>query len=95
MEARMKNPAALSPGAFEAIVGVSAAVAKGGLPEPVLHLSDLRASQINGGGVYIVGGVVLATGPAKLISVSTPWPHGATRPTSPTPNAPRSRSPKP
>jgi AhpD family alkylhydroperoxidase len=60
MEARMKNPAAILPGAFEGIMGINAAVAKGGLPEPVMHLTHLRASQINGCGACIDGGVVLA-----------------------------------
>ena len=57
MEARMKNPAAVLPGAFESIMGVNAAIQKGGLPEPVLHLTHLRASQINGCGACIDGGV--------------------------------------
>ncbi|MBS0385512.1 MAG: carboxymuconolactone decarboxylase family protein [Proteobacteria bacterium] len=60
MEARMKNPAALLPGAFEAIMSVNGAVAKGGVAEAVLHLTHLRASQINGCGACIDGGVVLA-----------------------------------
>jgi AhpD family alkylhydroperoxidase len=61
MEARTKtHPATLLPGAFEGIMGVNAAVAKGGVPEPVLHLTHLRASQINGCGACIDGGVILA-----------------------------------
>ena len=60
MEARMKNPAAVLPGFFEGIMGAHAAVAKGGVPEPVLHLTHLRASQINGCGACIDGGVILA-----------------------------------
>jgi AhpD family alkylhydroperoxidase len=60
MEPRMKNPAAQLPGAFDAIMGINAAVAKSGLPEPVLHLTHLRASQINGCGACIDGGVKFA-----------------------------------
>ncbi len=60
MEARMKNPAAVLPGFFEGIMAAHAAVAKGGVPEPVLHLTHLRASQINGCGACIDGGVILA-----------------------------------
>lgn len=60
MEPRMKNPAALLPGAFEHIMGINAAVAKGGVPEAVLHITHLRASQINGCAACIDGGVVLA-----------------------------------
>ena len=60
MEARMKNPAAVLPGAFDAIMGINAAVAKGGAPEPVLHLTHLRASQINACGACIDSGVKFA-----------------------------------
>jgi AhpD family alkylhydroperoxidase len=56
----MKNPAAILPGAFEAIMGVNAAIHKGNAPEPVLHLTHLRASQINGCGACVDGGVALA-----------------------------------
>lgn len=60
MEARMKNPAAVLPGAFDGIMSINAAVAKGGVPDPVLHLTHLRASQINGCGACIDGGVKYA-----------------------------------
>lgn len=60
MEARMKNPAAILPGFFEGIMAAHGAVAKGGLPETLLQLTHLRASQINGCGACIDGGVVLA-----------------------------------
>jgi AhpD family alkylhydroperoxidase len=60
MEARMKNPAALLPGAYEAIMALNAAVAKGGVSAEVLHLTHLRVSQINGCAACIDGGVVLA-----------------------------------
>jgi len=60
MEARMKSPAAILPGFFEGIMAAHAAVAKGGVPELVLQLTHLRASQINGCGACIDGGVVLA-----------------------------------
>ena len=53
MEARMKNPAAVLPGFFEGIMAAHGAVAKGGLPESVLHLTHLRASQINGCGLCV------------------------------------------
>src|SRR5262249_19634982 len=60
MEARMKNPAAVLPGAFDAIMAMNASVAKGGLDEHVLHLTHLRASQINGCGACIDGGAKFA-----------------------------------
>jgi len=58
MEARLKNPAALIPGAWEAIQALAkAASEKGGAPAAVLQLSHLRASQINGCGACVDGGV--------------------------------------
>lgn len=60
MDVRMKNPASILPGAFDGIMSINAAVAKGGVPEPVLHLTHLRASQINGCGACIDGGVKFA-----------------------------------
>ncbi len=57
MEARIKNPAAVVPGAMQAIQGLIAAVQKAGTPGPVLHLAHLRASQINGCAACIDGGV--------------------------------------
>lgn len=60
MEARMKNPAMSLPGALEAILAVNGAVEKGGVPAGTLHLAHLRASQINGCGACIDGGVKYA-----------------------------------
>ena len=57
MEPRMKNPAALIPGAFEAIQKLNASVEKSGLPAAIFQLCHLRASQINGCAVCIDGGV--------------------------------------
>ncbi len=57
MEARIKNPAAVVPGAMQAIQGLIAAVQKAGTPGAVLHLAHLRASQINGCAACIDGGV--------------------------------------
>ena len=48
MEARMKNPAMILPGAMEAIQGLYKATSKGGVPQETLELVHLRASQING-----------------------------------------------
>ena len=48
MEARMKNPAAVVPGAWQAIQALLAASQKGGVPPATLALAHLRASQING-----------------------------------------------
>jgi len=56
MQARMKNPAAVVPGAMPAIQALSAAVQKQGMPIEVLHLAHLRASQINGCSACVDGG---------------------------------------
>jgi len=57
MQARLKNPAALVPGAMQAIQGLIGAVQKAGTPDKVLQLAHLRASQINGCAACIDGGV--------------------------------------
>ena len=48
MQARMKNPAVVVPGALPAIQALAGAAQKCGAPPEVLHLVHLRASQING-----------------------------------------------
>ncbi|MFD4411957.1 carboxymuconolactone decarboxylase family protein [Streptomyces sp. NPDC058476] len=48
MQARMKNPAMILPGAMESIQGLYKATSKGGVPQQTLELVHLRASQING-----------------------------------------------
>ena len=57
MEARIKNPAAIIPGAMQAIQGLIGAVHNAGTPDKVLQLAHLRASQINGCAACIDGGV--------------------------------------
>jgi AhpD family alkylhydroperoxidase len=50
----MKNPALTVPGAFEALIALSAAAKKGGgVPDRTLDLVHLRASQINGCSVCV------------------------------------------
>jgi AhpD family alkylhydroperoxidase len=56
----MKNPAQQLPGAFDGIMAINASVHKAGLPASLLHLTHLRASQINGCGACIDGGVKFA-----------------------------------
>lgn len=48
MQARMSNPTAILPDATNAILTLLKATKKGGVPETVLELVHLRASQING-----------------------------------------------
>ncbi len=56
LEARMKNPAALLPNAFQAIMALKAVSEKGGVPASTLELMHLRASQINGCSACVDGG---------------------------------------
>jgi AhpD family alkylhydroperoxidase len=48
MQARMSNPATVLPDAMQAIQGLLKATGQGGVPQVVLELVHLRASQING-----------------------------------------------
>ncbi len=57
MQARMKNPAAIVPGAMQAIQALMTAVRKAGTAPEVLQLAHLRASQINGCSACVDGGV--------------------------------------
>jgi AhpD family alkylhydroperoxidase len=57
MQARMKNPAALLPGAVPAIQALMAAAQKAGTPPKVMQLVHLRASQINGCSFCVDSGV--------------------------------------
>ena len=60
MQARIKNPAALVPGAMQAIQGLIGAVYKTGAPDKILQLVHLRASQINGCAFCVDSGVTHA-----------------------------------
>jgi AhpD family alkylhydroperoxidase len=53
MEARMKNPATVLPGAMEAMLALGKAVEAGGVPRVTIELCNMRASQINGCAVCI------------------------------------------
>ncbi|MFE6871257.1 carboxymuconolactone decarboxylase family protein [Kitasatospora sp. NPDC057692] len=59
-DARMANPAVVIPEAMPAILGMIKAARKGGVPEGVLELVHLRASQINGCSFCVVAGVASA-----------------------------------
>lgn len=54
MQARMKNPAMIVPGAMDALQALGKAVQAGGVPPKTLELVHLRTSQINGCGVCAV-----------------------------------------
>jgi AhpD family alkylhydroperoxidase len=53
MQARMKNPALIVPGAIQALQALGAATEHGGVPPRTHHLVHLRASQINGCSVCV------------------------------------------
>jgi AhpD family alkylhydroperoxidase len=48
MNARMDNPVMIIPSAFDALLALGKASARGGLPQKTINLVALRASQING-----------------------------------------------
>src|SRR5262245_38352120 len=53
MQARMKNPAMVIPGATQALQALGKTLEQGGVPSRTLDLAHLRASQINGCGVCV------------------------------------------
>jgi len=57
MEARMKNPVVLLPGALKPIQEVAAQAKTAGVPELTLELVHMRASQINGCSVCVTYGL--------------------------------------
>lgn len=48
MQARMSNPIMILPGAMQSIQALHKAILEGGVPQTILELIHLRASQING-----------------------------------------------
>lgn len=60
MTPRMKNPAAVLPGATPALLELVRIANQGGVPEEILGLVHLRASQINGCSFCVIGGAVKA-----------------------------------
>ncbi|MGC0420922.1 carboxymuconolactone decarboxylase family protein [Embleya sp. AB8] len=55
--ARMKNPAQVLPDAMTAVQNLYKAMSQGGVPQEILELVHLRASQINGCAACVFGGV--------------------------------------
>ena len=48
MQARMKHPAMVVPGALQALMALNESSIKAGLPKQIIDMVHLRASQING-----------------------------------------------
>jgi AhpD family alkylhydroperoxidase len=57
MQSRMKNPAMVLPDAMEGIQNLYKAMRQGGVPQQLLELVHLRASQINGCSPCVYAGV--------------------------------------
>ena len=57
MQARMKHPTMITPGAMEALQSLAKAAEQGGVPKKTLALVHLRASQINGCSVCVDMGI--------------------------------------
>ncbi|TQM85524.1 AhpD family alkylhydroperoxidase [Saccharothrix saharensis] len=53
MRARMNHPAATLPGTMEALIALGRTAQQAGLPQSLMELVNLRASQINGCGVCV------------------------------------------
>lgn len=53
MDARMKHPVMVVPGAMQAAVALGESLKRSGLPETILSMIHLRASQINGCGYCV------------------------------------------
>ena len=57
LQPRMNHPAMIDPEVMPALQGVGAAVGRGDVPDRTIDLVNMRASQINGCGVCLVGEV--------------------------------------
>ena len=57
LQPRMQHPAMILPDTMAALQAVGAAVGKGDVPDGTIELVNMRASQINGCGVCLVGHV--------------------------------------
>ncbi|MFD9906586.1 carboxymuconolactone decarboxylase family protein [Streptomyces sp. NPDC059063] len=58
--ARMPNPAQVLPGVTPAVLNLAKEATKGGVPQEILDLVHLRASQVNGCSFCVIGGALNA-----------------------------------
>jgi AhpD family alkylhydroperoxidase len=70
MEARMKNPAAVLPGAWQAVVALNKASDAGGVPEETMELVHLRVSQVNGCSACLASAAGSKQSPERLVTVA-------------------------
>jgi AhpD family alkylhydroperoxidase len=70
MEARMKNPAAVLPGAWQAVVALNKASACGGVPADTMELVHLRVSQVNGCSACVASAAKSAQSPERMATVA-------------------------
>ena len=70
MEARMKNPAAVLPGAWQAVVALNQASDSGGVPADTMEIVHLRVSQINGCSACVASAAKSEQSPERLVTVA-------------------------
>jgi AhpD family alkylhydroperoxidase len=70
MEARMKNPGAVLPGAWQAVVALNKVSDAGGVPEDTMELVHLRVSQVNGCSACVASAAGSKQSPERLVTVA-------------------------
>jgi len=66
----MKNPAAVIPGAWQAVVALNQASDKGDVPADTLELVHLRVSQVNGCSACVAGAAKSGQSPERMVAVA-------------------------
>jgi AhpD family alkylhydroperoxidase len=66
----MKNPAAVIPGAWQAVVALSQASDNGDVPAETLELVHLRVSQVNGCSACVASAAKSDQTPERLVTVA-------------------------
>ena len=66
----MKNPAAVLPGAWQAVVALNKASDSGGVPADTMELVHLRVSQVNACSACVASAAKSAQSPERMVSVA-------------------------
>ncbi len=66
----MKNPAAVLPGAWQAVVALNKASDSGGVPADTMELVHLRVSQVNGCSACLASAAKSAQSPERMATVA-------------------------